>query len=324
MFQNIQIVAPRVRPVVLLLIWVIFLTLITGCSTVTTIKKATKGMIHNISAPDGNLTKKISITLFENKTLSPDQQFDKNFVNYLAANIKAECSGILMVQPTDAEQPDYLLEPPKEASGRIDNFQLAKIGRNLGLNAIVTGALISISSNQKKKGLLWLEDIHEYVQVQVAIAVYDTETGAMILSENFIQEVEVEEFDFEESDFEGLDKQNETNALILKEAFEQIASSMSEAMCDAVKFQPWRGFLTAVNDNEIIISSGNRVGLKQGDILEVYDISNVFQGAQGQRFFVPGLKTGEVEITAVSADKAEAVVVSGDKIKPGSSVRPKE
>jgi hypothetical protein len=132
MFQNVELVAPRVRPVVLLLFGVIFLTLITGCSTVTTIKKASKGMIHKISAPDNNLTKKIGITLFENKTLSPDQQFDKNFVNYLAANIKAECSDILMVQPADAEHPDYLLEPPKEASGRIDNLQLAKTGRKSG------------------------------------------------------------------------------------------------------------------------------------------------------------------------------------------------
>lgn len=319
MFKNIGIVAPRVRPVVLLLFWIIFLTLITGCLPVTTITKATKGMIRNISAPDANLTKKIGITLFENKTLSPDQQFDKNFVNYLAANIKEECSGILMVQPADAEHPDYLLEPHKEASGRIDNFQLAKTGRNLGLNSIVTGTLISISSNQKEKGLLWFKDTHEYVQVQAAVAVYDTETGAKILDESFSHEVEVEELDFEE-----LGKNSETYAIIFKEAFEQIASSMSEAVCDAVKFQPWRGFLIAVNDNEIIISSGKRVGLKQGDILEVYDISNVFQGAQGQRFSVPGLKTGEVEITAVSEDKAEAVVISGDQIKPGSSVRLKD
>lgn len=319
MFQNIGIVAPRVRPVVLLLFWVIFLTLITGCSTITTVKKATKGMIHNISAPDDNLTKKIGITFFENNTLSSDQQFDKNFVNYLAANLKEECSGILMVQPADAEHPDYLLEPPKEASGRIDNFQLAKTGRNLGLNAIVTGALISISSNQKKKGLLWFEDTHEYVQVQVAIAVYNTETGAKILDENFIHEVEVEEFAFEE-----LGQNSEANATIFKEAFEKVASSISESVCEAVKSQPWRGFLTAVNANEIIISSGERAGLKRGDILEVYDISNVFQGAQGQRFILPGLKTGEVEITAVSADKAEAVVVSGDPIKPDSSVRLKE
>ncbi len=319
MFKNIQIVAPRVRPVVLLLFWAVFLTLITGCSTVKTVKKATKGMINNISARDDNLTKKIGITLFENKTLSSAQQFDKSFVNHLAAGIKEECPGILIVQPTDAEHPDYLLEPPKVASGQIDNFQLAKTGRNLGLNAVVTGALISISSNQKEKGLLWFKDNHEYVQVQVAIAVYDTETGAKSLDESFIHEVEGEELDFEESG-----KHIEFNETILKEAFEKVVSSISEAVCEAVKFQPWRGFLTAVNDNAIIISSGERVGLKQGDILEVYDISNVFQGAQGQRFFVPGLKTGEVEITAVSADKAEVVVVSGDPIKPDSSVRLKD
>jgi len=324
MFQNIDIVAPRVRPVVLLLFWMVFFPLLAGCSAYTAIKETTTDKIRDISGPNDNLTRKVGIVLFESKTSVSGQAIEENFVNYLTRNIQEECSDILLVTPGDPEYPDYLLEPPKEASGRIDNLQLAKTGRNLGLNAIVTGALISISSNQKKKGWLWLEDIHEYVQVQVAIAVYDTETGAKILDESFIHEVEVEEFDFEESDFEGLDTQNGTNALILKEAFEQIASSMSEAMCDAVESQPWRGFLTAVNDNEIIISSGNRVGLKQGDILEVYDISNVVQGAQGQRFFVPGVKTGEVEITAVSADKAEAVVVSGDKIKPDSSVRPKE
>ena len=32
-------------------------------------------------------------------------------------------------------------------------------------------------------------------------------------------------------------------------------------------------------------------------------------------------KTGEVEITDVSEDTAKAIVVSGDQIKPGSSVR---
>jgi hypothetical protein len=289
-----------------------------GCSVFTTIKETTTDTIRNIYGPDDSLTKKVGMALFESKTSMSRQATEENFVNYLTKNIKEECSDILLVKPGDAEYPDDLFELPKKAPGQIDSFQLAKTGRNLGLNSIVTGTLISISSNQKEKGLLF-KDTHEYVQVQVAIAVYDTETGAKILDESFIHEVEVEE-----SDFEELGNNSETNAIIFKEAFEQIASSMSEAVCDAVKFQPWRGFLTAVNDNEIIISSGNRAGLKQGDILEVYDISNVFLGAQGQRFLVPGLKTGEVEITAVSADKAEAVIVSGDQINPGSSVRLKD
>jgi len=318
-FQHIEIFIARMRPIVLLLFWVVFFPLMTGCSTFKTIKKTTTDTIRNISGSDDNLTKKVGMTLFESKTSMARQANEENFVNYLTKGIKEECSDVLLLQPDDAEYPDYLLEPPKEASGRIDNLQLVKTGRNLGLNAIVTGALLSISSKQKEKGLLWFKDTHEYVKVQVAVAVYDTETGAMILDENFIHEVEVEEFDFE-----ALGNNSEANAIIFKEAFEQVASSMSEAVCDAVKSQPWKGFLTAVNDNAIIISSGERVGLKQGDILEVYDISNVFQGAQGQLFFVPGLKTGEVKLTAVSADQAEAVVVSGDKIKPGSSVRPKD
>jgi hypothetical protein len=318
-FQHIKLFITRMRPIVLLLFWVVFFPLMTGCSVYKTVKEASTDTIRNISGPDDSLTKKVGLALFESKISMARQANEENFVNYLTKGIKEECSDVLLVQPGDAEYPDYLFELPQKASGQIDNFQLAKAGRNLGLNAIVTGALISISSNQKEKGLLWFKDNHEYVQVQVAIAVYDTETGAKILDESFIHEVEVEELDFEESG-----KNNEINEMIFKEAFEQIASSMGEAVCDTIKSQPWRGFLTAVNDNEIIISSGERAGLKQGDILEVYDISNIFQGAQGQRFIVPGLKTGEVEITAVSADKAEAVVVSGDPIKPGSSVRLKD
>ncbi len=318
-FQHIEIFIVRMRPIVLLLFWVVFFPLMAGCSVFTTIKKTTTDTIRNISGPDDSLSKKVGMALFESKTSMPRQATEENFVNYLTKNIEEECSDILLVKPGDAEYPDDLFELPKKAPGQIDSFQLAKTGRNLGLNAIVTGALISISSNQEEKGLLWFKDTHEYVKLQVAVSVYDTETGAKILDESFTHDVDVEELDFEE-----LGTQNETKALVLKKAFEEVASSMSEAVCDAVKFQPWRGFLTAVNDNEIIISSGKRVGLKQGDILEVYDTSNVLQGAQGQRFFVPGLKTGEVEITAVSEDKAEAVVVSGDQINPNSSVRLKK
>jgi len=314
--QHIEFFIARRRPFVLFLFWVVFFPLMSGCTVYTTIKEAATDSIHNISGPDDSITKKVGMAFFESKISISRQATEENFFNYLTKDIKKECSDILLVKPGDAEYPDDLFELPKKALGQIDNFQLAKTGRNLGLNAVVTGTLISISSNLEEKGLLWFKDTHEYVKVQVAVAVYDTETGAKILDESFIHEVDVGETDFEE-----LGTQKEINALVLKEAFEKVASDMSETVCDALESQHWKGFITAVNENAIIISSGERVGLKQGDILEVYDISNVFQGAQGQRFFVPGLKTGEVEITAVSADKAEAVVVSGDKIKPGSSVR---
>jgi hypothetical protein len=58
-------------------------------------------------------------------------------------------------------------------------------------------------------------------------------------------------------------------------------------------------------------------------VFEVFDSSEIFDGSAGQRFFIPGLKIGEIKVTAVFADRAEAIKVSGDNIIEGSFIGPK-
>ena len=65
------------------------------------------------------------------------------------------------------------------------------------------------------------------------------------------------------------------------------------------------------------------MGLKTGDILEVFDSSRTMEGVGGQRFFIPGLKIGVIEIVAITEDRLEAKLVSGEDIKKGSTVRRK-
>jgi len=295
-----------------------FIFLIAGCSAYSIIKQRTGEVVSSIGSPDKNMTKKVGIVLFENKTSIPGKAFEENFENFLLGTINKECSGVRFVKPGDPEYPDYLAELPKQASGQIDNFTIAKTGKLLGLNAIVTGAIVDISGILEEKGILWFKGNREYVQTQVTVSVYDIETGAKVLDESFLHKVPSEDLDFE-----SLGSTIEVNPEALNETFEEIADDMGESICDTLSSLPWRGFLTSIKDDKIIISSGSKAGLKQGDILEVYDSSNIFQGARGQRFFMPGSKTGEVKITVVSADRAEAVVVSGEEITPGSSVRPK-
>ncbi|MBU0987113.1 MAG: hypothetical protein KKH68_07655, partial [Proteobacteria bacterium] len=222
------------------------------------------------------------------------------------------------VVPGDTGYPEYLFEVPRQASDRIQNMALAKVGRQVGLNAIITGALIAYDIKQEEQGVLWFKGTQNYIQVQIRVEVYDTETGAKLLDKSFGHKVEVEETEPESTDFNPEIHNKEFN-----EAMLEVASDMAEAICEAMQNQPWRGYVTSAHDGKIILSSGTRAGLKPGDILEVYDSSNIFQGVQGQQFFLPGLKTAEIKITAVTTEKAEAVVVAGEEIKPGSSLRPK-
>lgn len=319
MFQRFKSFAAKVHPVAGILFLLLCLVSITGCSTVSSIEKSTKRMVRDFRAPDSDLKKRVGILLFENKTTLVNKNVEEKFIRDLSETIASSCSNILLEKPGDSGYPDDLAKVPRTKSGWIDNLALAKTGRQLGLNAIVTGALTTVTPNKRKQGVWWLKDTHYFVQVRIATEVYDTETGAKLLDESFVHEIEVDEMDLESIRAGG-----EMNALIVNEAFRAIADKMGEKICNAIVFQPWKGFIASIDSDKIFINFGENVGLKIGDLFEVFDSSIIFEGLEGRRFFKPGFKTGEIKITAVYPGTAEAILVSGNDIRPGFCVQPKE
>jgi hypothetical protein len=318
MYHNFKSFWVKIHLVIGMLFFLAAMSIVTGCSTVHSIEKTTKKMVRDFRAPDGDLKKKIAITPFENKTSFKDEGMDQKIVENLAKAIIASCSNILLIKPGDSGYPGELSKPPMEASGQIDNFELAKIGRRLGLNGIITGSLVNISPDNKKKGFWWFKSTHYYFQVQIATQLYDTETAAKLTDESFVHEVEVDE-----TDLASMQTQSGILASVISNAVENIADKIGEKICKVVVNQPWKGFIASVNANQIMINSGGKVGLKTGDLFNVFDSSNIFKGAGGQRFFIPGSKIGEIKITAVNPDTAEAMLVSGHDIRAGLTIRTK-
>jgi hypothetical protein len=319
MFYNLKFIGINIRPVAGILFFLVVILMLTGCSTVHSIEKSTQNMVRDFKAPDSYLKKKIALTPFENKTSFKDGGMAEKINKNLARAITSSCSNILLEKPGDSGYPDELARLPRETSGQIDNFDLANIGRRLGLNGVVTGTIINIMPDNRKSGMLWFKNTHYYVKVQIAAQVYDTETAAKMLDESFVHEVEVDE-----ADMESIQKEPSIQASIMDEAFKSIADQMGEKICNAVVLKPWKGFITSVNPDRIVISSGEKTGIKIGDLFDVFDSSGIFKGAEGQRFFIPGLKVGEIKITTVNPDTAEAVLLSGHDIRAGFSIRTKD
>ena len=319
MFQRFKYVAVKGHPVVGSLFLLLCIISITGCSAVSSIGESTKRMVRDIKAPDSDLKKRVGILLFENRTTLVNKDVGKKFIRDLSETIASSCPKILLEKPGDSGYPDALARVPRTRFGYIDNLALAKTGRQLGLNAIVTGVLMTIAPNKRKQGIWWLKDTHYFVQVRIAAEVYDTETGAKLLDESFVHEVEVEEMDLESINAGG-----EMNASIADVAFRAIADKMGEKICNAIIFQPWKGFITSIAADKIYLDFGGKIGLKIGDLFDVFDSNSIFEGLEGHRFFIPGAKTGEIKITAVHPDTAEAILVSGHDIQSGFCVQPKE
>ena len=108
------------------------------------------------------------------------------------------------------------------------------------------------------------------------------------------------------------------------DVFLKISEEIGEKICNAVNMPPWQGYITSVTENNIIISSGKKVGLVPGVVLEVFTTGEIIEGVDGHRFFTPGHKTGEVKLTTVYADSCEAILYTGSDIMEGCRVKIKK
>ena len=297
------------------IIW-LSVPLLDGCSYYLDARRTTKKLAREVVTRDGDYRKAIAVTRFENRSFYTRDNIEVIFQNKLLEILKSACPKALLAIPEDKDYPEFLTKLPRQANGRIDNLSLALAGRRSGFNAVATGAVVDVAAYEEKRGVFWLRDTHNFIQIQIHVEVYDTETAAKILDEHFIREVEVDETDYD------LIKRKKQIALAeIPETLEYMATMLGEQICDALSGQYWKSYVLSKDGMRIIIASGRKAGLIPGMKLAVYNSSKVVKGLEEERFFLPGTKTGEIKITYVHPDKSEAVTISDDDIQEGSTVR---
>jgi hypothetical protein len=316
MFRNSEPYRLRFHFIAVIFFLTVYIPLFTSCSPFSSLKKTTKKITRSFKGSSGGLNLKIGITPFRNATFFVNPEFEETLNQTFAETISKECPDILALKPGDDRYPDILANLPMLASGRIDNIAMVTAGRQLGLNAIVISSLINLTEKREKRGVLWFKDFRFFVQTGISLEIYDTETGAKVLDESFIREIEVEE-----TDFELLKTKNNINLPAATDALMDITRVMGVKTCDIISDQIWQGYVISVTGDKIFISSGEKVGLVPGKQFAVYDSGNIVEGIGGHRFFIPGNKTGKIKIISVYPDRSEALALSNQGIKEGNSVR---
>ena len=290
----------------------------TVATTTKTVKNTTRTITRAFKLSDEDLKRKVGIINFENNSLRASADFATIFHRGLPEYMNEHCEGILVDEPGTGGLLALVKEPPKLKSGHLDNYSLALIGRQTGHNAIVTGSLEDIRINDELQGIWWTKDTHYFVEVSIRVEVNDTRTATKLLDYTFVREIEIEDLDYrmiQQSDRIRFPELNDT--------LRKLLADIGSEICYTVKDQPWTGFITKAEEDRYTISSGSEIGLKQGDILEVFDSSRIIEGVGGQRFFTPGLQIGEIEIVNITRNTSEARLVSGKDILKGSTVRRK-
>jgi len=288
-----------------------------GCSH---FPAGTKSGANDTLKPSGNnLVKRIAMTKFENKSFIGQGEFEEIFQKNLFAKFEKACAGISLIKPEDTGNNILSGKPPKTGSGQIDSFKIAEAGREAGMNAIITGSLIDIAGVEEKRGFLLFERSQSFARIDMIINVYDAATGTKIYEESIKQQIEIAEHEYD-----ALIGKTPKSIMEFKEKITDALFLIGKSVCSNIKKQPWQGFVTSSQEGGIIISSGENAGLKTGMVFDAYDAGKIISGADGQKFFMPGQKTGTVKITDLFRDKAEAVILTGSDVKAGSVIKIRE
>ena len=307
----------RFRIIIIAWLIILFIPLTAGCPSFSFMKKPTKGILFSFNRSNDAFKKKIGMASFENKSFLSNQVFEEIFQKNLLQTIQEECSNTLLVEPSDAECPNFLADPPRKPSGAIDNLSLAITGKLCGFNALVTGKLVYIKPNTTNRGFWLFKKPHHFASIRIDVAIYDVETAAKLIDEIFQREIKLDP-----SEFESIVAAQKTGMPKINKALENFAEDIGDTIGDTISALPWTGFVVSVDGNKTTLSSGSKAGLAPGDILEVYDSGNIIEGSDDLQFFLPGPQTGKIKITSVQPDRSEADPVS-DKyyIRAGSSVK---
>jgi len=281
--------------------------------------RATRDVAEDLNTSGRHLRKTVGVATFGYKTFPLDFDIDNEFQTILVEEIESECRDLLLLTPESDSISDVLKYPPRHASGKIDDYLLSQKGRQAGLNAIVVGSPVDVNEAFEEKGVLWFKNTHNFARIQLEVDVYDTATGTKLLGENLARKIQLDP-----SGMEKIKKKDYQNIPELSSAMKHMAGEIAEKLCREVTMQRWKSFVASVAGKQITLSSGNKTGLKVGDILEIQNYENIITGVDNQKYSIPGEIVGEIKITRTKPDRSNAILISGKDVAVGDMVLYKE
>jgi len=261
--------------------------------------------IRTIGFSNTGLKKKIAVLPAEQ--VLKDERLRLLFEKSLVDNIEKKCPYLI------------LLKPEQTKSLQIsDNLALAEAGKASGLNAIVRARLGTVSIGKEEKGFPMFKHLRNTASLYADIQIFDTGTAAKLMEQSLTRNAEPDD-----ADIDLIKAGKDSGVHFMENTLSDMAAEFAVKICDTIAAQPWQSYVISGSKGVYTISGGKDVGIQLGELMDVYDRGETLTGAQGQRFFKPGPKIGELKVIAVFPDRAEAIPFSGKDFKEGSSVRQK-
>ncbi len=263
---------------------------------------------------------RIAVVDFENRTSYGGWRLGYGAADMLAtALVKTGAFRVLEREKLNA----ILKEQNLGRTGRIDPATAVKIGKLLGVQYIITGAVTEFGVSSHGAGGGGVSFRKKDYKATVDIRAVDTTTGEIVFADNassFGQGFQLRIFGF--GGGESYDEKKAT--AVMRGAIDELAAKLagSPALKKVVKLPPKKILVADVDGKLVTLNQGSSAGLSVGDTLGIYRKAKVIKDpATGKVLKIKYHKIGTIKLTSVEANVAEGEILSGTGIKIGDEVR---
>ncbi len=283
----------------------LFLTLGMGCGT-------TKSLYRSV-IPDGNegLKKRIWVMppldqagvgekKIEEITAKLTDQLAKNshFLVYKGTKISSSS------QITLTYQSAFILDPA-----------LLKSADDMGINVLIVAALNPFETETRRRGIWPFRKTRQEVNISLLVNAVDVIDGSFFLTNLVTKEEEISAEPTEKASIKKTE---------MDEALAELLHDQATAIGDKLRDYPWRGKITSADPEGLRINAGRDIGLKTGQVFEVFAKGTSIHSMNGKDFPLLGPKAGEIETVTVMDSTAKAVPLIGGPFEAGQVIREKK
>lgn len=262
---------------------------------------------------------RVGVVNFQNKTPSRVMGIGEAAADILCTILQK--TGRFIVIPQQ-DMASILEQQSLGASGVIDPATAAKMGKILGLNAIVTGAITAYSEVEEGQDLLVYKQKKQVARVTVDYRIVDTTTGVQIMADSG-QGV----YSKSTGGVLGLGAKSSYDTDLRDGALRDALTKAMVNMLAQLEEKEWSGRIAGIKGNMVYINAGKKTGLKVGDILVVQELGDkIIDPQTGVPIgYAPGRIKGELMVTSFFGnDGSVAVVRSGAGFRVNDIVKLKK
>jgi len=249
---------------------------------------------------------RVGVVNFQNKTSSKHIGVGEAAADILGTILQKTERFIIIPQQDIAS---ILEQQSLGASGAINPATAAEMGRILGLNAIVTGAISAYSEVEEGSDYLVYKNKKQIARVTVDYRIVDTTTGIQVAADSG-QGV----YEKKTGGALGLGSKSSYDADLRDGALRDALTKAMVNMLKQFEATEWTGRIAKIDGRVVYLNAGQKTGLKVGDQLVVQPLGEEIIDPQTNVSLgrAPGPVKGEVMVTGFfGKDGSVATIKSG-------------